>query len=425
MQSSYITRSRSLSPIAVGLLLFALLCSPGTANADKVTDWNRIATTAETNLNRTNNALIGTDLAYMHIAIYDAVNAIDGRYSVFAVRPSSVPPGASQEAAAVEAAYRVLRAVLPSSQAAYLEGEYLTSLASIPDGPAKANGMAVGFEVAALLMTSRVGDGRNNPLITYTPGTGPGVWIPTPPAFGSAATPWLAVMRPFAIESPSQFRADGPPALGSSEYAADFNETKRVGSLNSSERTPEQTALARFYFDVTVLQEAQGLRGLAAASNLSTADSARLYALVYVSVSDAMIAGWDSKLHYGFWRPVTAIRNADLDGNPDTEPDPSWTPMTSTPSHPEYPSAHSFISNAFTESIRWFYGTKRLEIALSSVNTGTTIVYRNTDDIGKDITDARVYAGFHFRTACVHGAVIGKKVAKYVNKNYFQPIHGK
>jgi hypothetical protein len=408
--------------VAAGLLLLALLLLPGAARADKVTDWNRIATTAETNLNRTNNAVIGTDLAYMHIAIYDAVNAIDGRRTVFAVRPSSVPAGASQDAAAVEAAYRVLRSILPSSQAAYLEGEYTASLASIPDGPAKADGMAVGFEVAALLMASRAGDGRNNPLITYTPGSGAGVWVPTPPGFGSAATPWLAVMRPFAIESPSQFRADGPPALGSREYAEDFNEVKRLGSVNSSERTPEQTALARFYFDVTVLQEAQGLRGLAAASDLSTVDSARLYAQVYVSVSDAMIAGWDSKLYYGFWRPVTAIRNADVDGNPDTEADPSWAPMTSTPSHPEYPSAHSVISNGFTEAIRMFFGTKRVEIALSSVNTGTTIVYRNTDDIGKDITDARIYAGFHFRTACVHGAVIGKKVAKYVNKNYFQLV---
>jgi hypothetical protein len=243
--------------------------------------------------------------------------------------------------------------------------------------------------------------------------------------FSSAATPWLAVMRPFAIESPSQFRADGPPALGTADYAADRTETKRLGSLNSTDRTAEQTSLERFYFDVTILQEAKGLRRLAASRDLSTAESARLYAQLYVSVADALIAGWDSKLHYGFWRPVTAIRNADSDGNPDTDTDAAWTPLTATPAHPEYPSAHAFISNAFTESLRQFFETKKLAVTLDSVTTGTSITYDSTDDIGKDINDARIYAGFHFRTACVHGSLIGRKVAKYVAKNYFQPIRKK
>jgi hypothetical protein len=227
---------------------------------------------------------------------------------------------------------------------------------------------------------------------------------------------------PFAIESPSQFRADGPPALSSQQYTEDFNETKRLGSVNSIERTPEQTAFARFYLDVTIPQEAQGLRKLATERNMATADAARLYAQLYVSVSDALIAGWDSKLYYGFWRPVTAIRNAESDGNPDAAADPSWTPLTATPSHPEYPSAHAFISNAFTESLREFFGTKKLNVTLSSVTTGTTIEYHKIDEIGRDINDARIYAGFHFRTACEDGALIGRKVAKYVAKNYFQPV---
>lgn len=416
--------TKSSLKLIVILFSIALLCLPGTARADVVTDWNRIATTAESNINRTNNALIGMDLAYMHIAIYDAVNAIDGRYTVFAVQPTNVPQGASQEAAAIEAAYRVIRFMIPQ-QAAYFDSQYALSMAAIPDGSAKAGGIAVGSQTAALFLVSRVGDGRNNSSITYTPGSGPGVWVPTPPAFASAATPWLAVMRTFAIESPSQFRADGPPALGSQQFADDFNETKRMGAINSTERTPEQTTLARFYFDVTTLQEAEGLRGLASSKGLSTADSARLYAQVYVSVADALIAGWDSKLHYGFWRPITAIRNADTDGNPATETDATWAPLTATPPHPEYPSAHAFISNAFTESIRQFFGTKKLDITLSSVTTGTTMVYHNTDDIGKDINDARIYAGFHFRTSCVHGAVIGDKAARYVAKNYFRPVERK
>jgi hypothetical protein len=417
-----LTRNHKFS-LKLTIILFsaALLCLPRTASADVVTDWNRIATTAESNINRTNNALIAMDLAYMHIAIYDAVNAIDRRHTVFAIRPTNVPARASKKAAAVEAAYRVIRTMIPQ-QAAYFDAQYTLSMAAIPDGPAKADGIAVGANTAVLFLDSRVGDGRNDTSITYTPGSGPGVWVPTPPSFSAAATPWLAVMRPFTIESPSQFRADGPPALGSRQYQEDFNETKRFGAINSTERTPEQTTLARFYFDVTTLQEAAGLRGLAVAKDLSTADSARLYAQVYVSVADAQIAGWDSKLYYGFWRPITAIRNADTDDNPATETDPNWAPMTSTPSHPEYPSAHAFISNAYTESIRQFFGTKKLDITLSSVNTGTTMTYNHTDDIGKDINDARIYAGFHFRTACVHGAVIGDKVARYVAKNYFKPV---
>jgi len=420
-------RNRNLSrslPIMAAMWLVALLCLPTAGRADKVTEWNLIATTAEANINRTNNALIGMDLAYMHIAIYDAVNAIDARHTVFAVSPTDVPAGASQDAAAVEAAYRVIKFMIPQ-QTTFFDAQYAASMATIPDGPPKTNGMAVGSEVAALFLASRVGDGRNDLTITYTPGSGPGVWIPTPPAFGSAATPWLAVMRPFAIESPSQFRADGPPALGTADYAADFNETKRLGALNSTDRTVEQTSLARFYFDVTTLQEAKGLRGLAAGRDLSTAESARLYAQLYVSVADALIAGWDSKLHYGFWRPVTAIRNADTDGNPDTDNDPAWAPLTATPAHPEYPSAHAFISNAFTESLRQFFETKKLPVTLESVTTGTSITYDSTDDIGKDINDARIYAGFHFRTACVHGSLIGRKVAKYVARNYFQPIRKK
>jgi hypothetical protein len=196
------------------LALAALVCLPTDTRADKVTDWNLIATTADTNINRTNNALIGMDLAYMHIAVYDAVNAIDGRYSVFAVRPGNVPAGASQDAAAVEAAYRVIRFMIPQ-QASYIDAQYAASMATIPDGPAKSAGIAVGAETAALFLASRVGDGRNDTTVTYTPGSGPGVWRPTPPSFGEAATQWLAVMRPFAIESPSQFRAAGPPAIGS------------------------------------------------------------------------------------------------------------------------------------------------------------------------------------------------------------------
>jgi hypothetical protein len=357
-------------------------------------------------------------MAYMHIAIYDSVNAIEGGYTVFAVSPSNIPPGASAEAATVEAAYRTLRYLYPA-QAAYLDAQYAASLATIPDGQAKLDGIAVGDQVAALFLTSRVGDGRGA-NVPYTPGSGPGAWIPTSPAPPAAV--WLSQMRPFAIESPTQFRPEPPPALDSDEWANDYNEVKRMGAVNSSERTPEETTLGRFFLPPGVPQVAGGLRQLAIEKGLSLKDNARLFAQIYVAQADATIAGWDSKYHYGFWRPITAIRAGDTDGNPNTDADPTWTPLGTTPNHPEYLSAHAFVDGAWTETLRQFFGTKNLDVTLTSTITGTSMSFSNTDDIVKAVEDARIFAGFHYRTSCVRGAVLGKKVAKYVAKNYFQPV---
>ena len=296
------------------------------------------------------------------------------------------------------------------------------SLASIPDSQSKEDGKAVGVEVAALFLASRAGDGLGDTTVTYAAcyGMNPcliaGAWIPTPPNFPSASTPWQAVMRPFAIESPSQFRADPPPALDSVEYLADLDETRRLGSLNSVERTPEQTELARFFFD-TSAQTGRTIRGVATDHNLNLDDEARFFARVYVTEADAWIAGWDSKYFYGRWRPITAIRNTGID--------PPWTPIINTPGHPEYPSAHAFATASYVEAIRQFFGTKYLNVTVTSSVTGTTRIYRDTDDLLKDVTDARVFAGFHFRTSCIRGEIIGKKVAKYVAKNYFLPVEKK
>lgn len=398
-------------------LSFVVLSLATSVKADKVTDWNAIG--AQAVLTGGNAGAAGTvDMAYMHIAIYDAVNAIEGGYTVFAVSPSNIPPGASAEAATVEAAYRTLRYLYPA-QAAYLDAQYAASLATIPDGQAKLDGIAVGDEVAGLFLTSRVGDGRGA-NVPYTPGSGPGAWIPTSPAPPVAV--WLSQMRPFAIESPSQFRPEPPPGLDSDEWANDYNEVKRKGALNSSERTPEETTLGRFFLAPAVPQVAGGLRQLAIEKGLSLKDNARLFAQIYVAQADATIAGWDSKYHYGFWRPITAIRAGDTDGNPNTDRDPTWTPLATTPNHPEYLSAHLFVDGAYSETLRLFFGTKKLNVTLSSTTTGTLMTFTNTDDITNAVTDARIFAGFHYRTSCVRGAVLGNKVAKYVAKNYFQPV---
>jgi hypothetical protein len=411
-------RWTNLAALKFGLSLSFLVLSLATSvKADKVTDWNAIGVQAV--LNAGNAGAAGTvDMAYMHIAIYDAVNAIKGGYTVFAVSPSSVPPGASAEAATVEAAYRILRSLFPA-QAAFLDAQYNASLATIPDDQAKLDGVAVGAEVATLFLNSRVGDGKGA-NVSYTPGTGPGVWVPT-----SAAPPvavWLSQMRPFGIKSPAQFRPEPPPALDSDEWAADYNEVKRMGAINSSERTLEQTTLGKFFLAPAVPQVADGVRRLASERGLSLKDNARLFAQIYVAQADATIAGWDSKYHYSFWRPITAIRAGDTDGNPNTDPDPTWTPLSTTPNHPEYLSAHLFVDAAYSETLRLFFGTKNVDVTLSSTTTGTSMTFTNTDDIVNAVTDARIFAGFHYRTSCVRGVVLGKKVAKYVAKNYFQPV---
>jgi hypothetical protein len=384
---------------------------------NKVVEWNSIGSVAAATAGRGPATFI--DLTYMHIAMYDAVAAIDGRYETFGSRPN-VPGPASRDAAAAAAAYNVLVVLYPAQQAS-LHASYLQSLATIPDGVEKIAGIGVGADAAAQFMALRAGDGRNAPIV-YTPGTGPGAWVPTPPAFVPAILPWIAQMQPFALDSPSQLRAEGPPRLDSPEYAEEYNEVKRLGSSNSTERTPEQTEAGLFYVEGAAGQSARAFRRLAIAQELDITDTARLFAMIYVSISDSLITTWDSKYYYSFWRPVTAIRAGDTDGNPQTEADPTWTPLAPTPPFPEYVSAHSSVAAAFSEAISNFFGTKRLTITLDSVVTGTTRTFHNTDDLVKDVANARVYAGFHFRSACVHGQVIGKKVGQRVARRHFRLI---
>src|SRR4051812_8037996 len=296
-------------------MLFLIGVTAVTARADAVIDWNSFGATAVISGGRGPGGYV--DLAYMHIAVYDAVNAIDGRYTVFSVSPTTVPAGASKDAAAVAAAYTVLHTLFPA-QAAVLDGRYITSLSAIPDSQSKTDGIAVGTEVATLFLASRAGDGRNAPII-YTPGSAPGDWIPTPPAFLPPLVVYMSQMRPFAMESASQFRADPPPALTSDQYTQDFNEVKIIGELNSTVRTPEQRTIGLFYSDPGPAQNARAFRRLELDYPMSLADDARLFAQLYVAIADAAIASVETKYYYGRWRPITAIRAADTDGNPDTE----------------------------------------------------------------------------------------------------------
>lgn len=389
-------------------LLAATLLAVNT-DASVVTDWNATASTAiVTNAGRNPPSSI-VDFAYVNIAMYDAVNAIDGRYSVFAASPTTATAGASEEAAAIMAAYTVLRTFFPT-QSTFLDGRRDASLTAIPDGDSKTRGKAIGEEVANAFLQQRAGDGRNA-ATTYTPGTGPGDWQPTPPAFLAPATPWVGQMRPFAMNSASQFRADPPPALGSATWIADLNETKTLGGIDSA-RTPEQTEIGRFYTEHTGAQYNRDLRQFAAAQNWSLPDEARLMAQLTVASADAIIAVFDSKYHYGRVRPVTFIRATD---------DPNWTPLTTTPNHPEYPAAHGSFTGAVAETLRQFFGTKDVPLTLSSTVTNTKRTFANTDELVKEIIVGRIYGGMHFRTSVIEGKVMGTKAAKWVAKHYFLP----
>ena len=363
-------------------------------------------------------------LAMVHVAIYDAVNAIEGYpFTPYAVTPNVVTP-ASPEAATAAAAHDILVALFPSQQAD-LDAEYAASLALIPDGPAKTNGISVGQQVAAGVLLFRANDGRDA-IVPYIPGSGPGVWIPTPPGFLAAQAPEVAYVRPFTLNSPSQFRAEPPPDLSSDTWARDYNETKSLGAAIGSARTPEQTDLARFVSDQPMLLWNRTWRGISASQGLNLLNNARFFALLTTASSDALIACWDSKFFYNFWRPVTAIRAGDTDGNPQTEPDPNWIGVVVTPNHPEYPAAHGCFSGASCETLTYFFGTDNFSFTMNSLVPGLTQPVRNYTSFSQalqDALDARVYGGMHFRNSTHQGAIIGKQVSHFATRHFFRPVH--
>ncbi len=388
------------------------------ARADVITDWN--ATTQAVLVAKGHQGPPG--FAFVHVPMYDAVNAIDGRYSVFAVRPTSNPRGASKDAAAATAAYRVLLSAYPD-QAGVLDPAYAASLASVPNGPAKTKGIVIGTEVATAWLALRFNDGREAAVpYTFEPAAA-GVYQRTPPAFPNALAPWLAKMQPFAMNSTSQFRAYGPPDVTSERYAQDVAMVRALGAANSTERTAEETEIAKFYTESPTTFFSNNLRGFAASKNLGVAGNARLFAQVFVTEADSMIACWDSKYHFNFWRPVTAITTELDDNNPATERDAAWTPLAGTPPHPEYPAGHGCVSTGYAEALRHYFGTPHVKVTLTSTVPGSVPhVFRNTNEMVDEIVLARVFGGMHFQTSVEHGATIGKKVARLVARNHFRPV---
>lgn len=363
-------------------------------------------------------------LAMVQLAVYDAVNAIDGGHEAYLDGLPPASPSASLDAAAATAAHHVLVGLgiapvppLPQGVRDRLDSLYADALAAIPDGSAKADGIAAGAAAAAAMLAERSGDGRYVPF-SFTEGTAAGEWRPTSGVSDPFA--WVGKVQPFTLESTSQFRTKGPLELTSRRYAKEYNEVKELGSLTDSGRSPEQQAVAQFYTVTPVELFNRAFRGFTEARGLGMVDEARFFAQLNVSGADAIINCWDDKEWWGFWRPVTAIRLGDEDGNSSTEGDTDWTPFIVTPPYPDQPSGYNCFTGSTMRTAQTFLGGRKVDFSVTNLVTGVTRNYTHFRDVVDDTIDARVYQGIHFRTGDVHGARLGKNVARWVHKHYFK-----
>jgi hypothetical protein len=380
-----------------------------------VLQWNEIAVTT---IGAQPPFPAARSMATVQVAVFEAVNSITGKYEPYLGTISS-PAGASTEAAAITAAHNVLVAFFPA-QAGVLDQQRDASLAAIPDGQAKTDGIAVGQAAAAAMIANRTNDGSTPPQIFIPTSSDPYEWQLTPGCAAGAFKHWPNV-SPFGIESSSQFRAEPPPDLNSGVYAQAFNEVQAVGDVNSTQRPQDRTDVARFYAVVTPIYAFNSaLRQMASTRNDDIADTARTMAVLNMAISDAAISVFDTKYFYRTWRPVTAILRADEDGNKSTTAG-TFTPLIATPCFPSYPSAHGTLSGAAREVLERSYGRFGHSITLSHPNVpNIELSYTDLRAITDDISDARVFGGIHFRFDQVAGDRQGKAIAQYIFNNRLQ-----
>ena len=418
--------------MAVLLLVIAVVL-PSRLKADVVTDWNQIM--LETIANGKTSPVVSTRVtAIVEAAVFDAVNGIERRYTPIHV-DFAAPMGASKRAAAVQAAYATLVVLYPSQKTA-LDANLQASLAAIASNSAEENSQSIalgvqwGQKVANDIMAWRSTDGFAPPPPPFVGGLALGEWRPTPPDFSPGAVPQLARVTPWVINSPSQFRTAGPPALTSDRYTAVFNEVKVMGSAFGSPRTADQTEVALFWNGNTPGYWNRIARMISAERNLTLSDNAHLFALLNVAMADAAIACWDAKYYYVFWRPITAIVLASLDGNPATVADPAWIPLLQTvppgitPNFPEYPSGHSTVSAAAAGILAAYFGDNTPFSVDSEKLPGVLRSFPSFSQAVLEVNNARVFGGIHFRNACLDGNVIGQGVADFVLQNAAQSLHG-
>jgi hypothetical protein len=409
------------------------------AAADVVTNWNSVALDA-IRVSNTTPPMAARNLAILHASIYDAVNGIRGTYKPYFVT-GMAPGDTSMEAASAAAAYRVLVTLYPSLQSQF-QRHYEETVSRIQNGAAKIRGIQWGDSVALVILQWRSGDGSSK-FVTYTPGTEPGQWRPTV-SFGGIVRPALlpqwGSVQPFALVSGSQFRPPPPPPLNSVQYASEVNMVKALGDINSLTRTQEQTESANFWGygpgtatppghwnqiaqAVVKDRDDQDVDELHTSRRNTIERNARLFALINIAMADAAIVSWDSKYVYNLWRPITAIQEADTDGNEATEPDRNWTPLLETPPFPEYTSGHSTLSGAAAVVLASFFGSDRMRFSVGSDDLpGVFRSYRSFSEAAFESGLSRIYGGIHFMSANVHGLSTGAATGIYVAWNFLTPV---
>jgi hypothetical protein len=394
----------------------AALLASASVHADAVSDWNQLAADA-VGAARVSPDMQARNMAVVHLAIFEALNSIEPRYQPYRAK-LPVEAGALPDAAVAAAAHDALVRLLPE-QAKQADQALEAALAKMPDSPGRASGLRLGQRAAQAVLAERVNDGSDAP-ITYRPFTLPGKYVPTQLP---ASSTWHAV-KPFVLKSGDQFRPPAPYALNSAAWARDYNEVKRMGAKTGSDRTPEQNDVARFWQLTGTATHNPVTRQVAAAKGLDSLDTARLFALSTMACADAAIALFDAKYAHGFWRPVTAIRNGDIDGNDATTLDPRWEPMAVTPMHPEYPCAHCTFQGAAAGVLQTVYGDSVPRFTLTS--SAAPDVKRSFDklsDYVADVINGRVWEGVHYRTSGEVGAALGRRVAEHVVATQLKPLN--
>jgi len=392
-----------------------------------VTDWNSVALTA-IKADRTSPPKVSRGLAMLHVAIYDACNGIGQNGQPYFVG-GKAPGVASKSAAIAAAARKVLINLYPAQQAAF-ESAYRRSLAGLPDGLTRRVGISWGESVAERILYLRGNDGSAT-VVSYSPAGGAGNWVPTPPAFAPALLPNWPMVTPFAMASGAQFRPPPPPSLDSAQWASDFNLTKELGRSDSATRTVEQTEIARFWADGAGTVTPPGhwnviARDIGQQRGNTLEENARLFALLNIAEADAAIIAWDCKYAFNFWRPVSAIHNADTDDNPDTLSDPTWSPLLVTPNFPEYISGHSTFSGAAAAVLAVFYGSDDIPFTTGSEDLpGVVRSFNSFSQAAEEAGMSRIYGGIHFMSANLNGLASGAGLGAYVAKNFLLPGPGK
>ena len=426
-------KQRIKTTVAPAYYLLKIVCSAGpcvlltllfcvASRADVVTDWNNVALDA-IRANNTPPPVAARALAILHASVFDAVNGISRRCESYLV-PSAVPADASPEAAASAAAHQVLLSLFPSSAATF-DALHAQVLASVRDGPQKTTAIAWGELVGAEFLAQRASDGWNA-VVPAPSGSGPGYWVPTPPAFAPYLLPQWGLVSPFCMPDDGRFRPPGPPALTSAKYALDYNEIKALGAKEGSTRTADQSQIALFWADGAGTETPPGhwnriAQEIGAKLGNSLEDNARLFALLNLAMADAAICAWDAKYTFDFWRPVTAIQNGDLDGNPATDADPAWSSFLITPPFPDYVSGHSTFSGAAAAVLAGFCGTDEIPFTTGSdFLPGVTRGFSSFSAAAEEAALSRLYGGIHFRSANEDGLHAGLQIGAWAFANFLQ-----